>query len=1352
MARVPTATARVGMVGVVALVAGVMMIAGVTLQQALNGPAFADSTPYETFCPGTPLGAVVLNDVVVTGALSPASPSVGQSFSLTGFQTQEQLPASVVQSAEATGLTSLTGSLTTTIDTTGATPASLSTGTVNFTIPLPNPVPPSGVMVSIPSVTVGPFMATSPNIAVSAAPESQTMDIDGAGIGLISLHCSDYPNDSLPSGFTNDMPPGLPISPVIATAGQVTPPPPSPLTGAYELYCPHTPVGDLVFNDVTTSATIAPATLSAGDQFQVTGYQTDIPIPPGAVTAAVGLGNGGFDGLAASYVDAYGTTSSQLPTGSMGFSVPIPNPVPSTALPLDIPSSTTSVGPFTALGGPVTIAQDQSILVVAELSSKAFTMSCTAYPNDSVAASGPTATPPAAAPIRPVIATASASGTPITTTTTPFRPGGPGPGSQKPGAPYELYCPRTPVGDIVVNDVVTTGSISPSSLNEGDAFQITNLETQITIPQAVAQQAENLGLTTLSGNLSLFLGVSGAQGGGIYPIASGGSGSTVTTAPGNGVVLVPFPGPFAGQQVLSFSVTLPSPVPSTGVQFTATPAPGSQPETFVATGGPISVFVNGSNLNVLAFGDRFGLFCGTLANDTVPTGLSIRPPGTGYVEPLVTTASATVIPPPPSAPGAYELYCPGTPVGNLVMNDATSSASLSPADPSAGQQFQVTGYGSQLPLPAAVVSAAAALGNTSITGSATTTLDAVGATPASLPSGTLSFDVPIPNPVPSSGVVLSTTPVTVGPFTATGGTVSVSQNRSISLTVSANGSDTAPPASFTCTSYRNDTILPSGITLLQPFGPPVSPVLVPSAPTLAVTPSTGLSNGESVSVTGAGDQANALGAILECNTAAGEPTVALGSPVSAPVPIGCTAPTYNQVTNTSSAGTISATYTVTTGTQGPPCGAANDVITPCPTTDSAGQDPTTDAANYPCPPTAAQQASGATCIVLYGDENGDRASAGIQFGGSVPPPPTTTPGPPPTIPPGGTTGPYELYCPGTPVGNIALNGVTTTASIPTGLSAGQTFNASNFQTQVTIPSSIASAAAALGNTAISGTAVVKVDASGATPATISAGDIAINVPLPSPIPSTGITLNLPSTPGTVGPFTATGDAITLTLDPVVQLTLVVSGSDLGLTCKPYTNNSASTGITSSAPPGSPISPVIATEFSSSTPTTIAGTGAGTTTTSPDSPGATSATSDATTTTVQGSATTTTIQGSTTSDATTTTIQGSTTIQQVTSTTVGAATKAGAGDSGSSTSSPIVQASSGSLAFTGPGTATGWIVTTGAALVVLGLAMLILVDAPRRFRWALARRGTVERVGPPGAGLTSESRGADSREVLWVDGP
>ncbi|HVA04707.1 MAG TPA: hypothetical protein VMU64_13305, partial [Acidimicrobiales bacterium] len=420
MRRFPIVAARISVAGAVALIAGSMMIVGVTVQ-ALTAPAFADTSAFELFCTNTPIGNLVFNDVVMTGSLSPAAPSPGQQFSLANFQSQVTVPADIVQEATAVGNTSIAGTASATIVATGATPSSLSTGSLAYAQTIPNPVPASGVVLNAPSTpaTIGPFTATSSNISLSLG-SSITITFNDIAIpgALPPLNCSAYPNDVMSSGLAQAIPPGLPISPVIAAAGSVPTPttvPAGAVTGPYELYCPHTPVGDLVFNDVTTSATISPGTLSAGNQFQVSGYQTDIPIPVGAVTAAVGLGNGSFDGLAASSVDAYGATPSQVPTGSMGFDVPIPNPVPSSGLALDIPSSPTTVGPFTATGGPVTIAQDQSVLVVAKLSSKAFKMSCTAFPNDSIATSGSTSTPPAATPIRPIIATTNASGTPITT-------------------------------------------------------------------------------------------------------------------------------------------------------------------------------------------------------------------------------------------------------------------------------------------------------------------------------------------------------------------------------------------------------------------------------------------------------------------------------------------------------------------------------------------------------------------------------------------------------------------------------------------------------------------------------------------------------------------------------------------------------------------------------------------------------------------------------------------------------------------------------------------------------------------------------------------------------------------------
>ena len=858
MGRSPTAAARVGVAGVVALIAGSMMIVGVAVQ-ALTAPAFADTSAFELFCTHTPIGDLVFNDVVLSGSLTPASPAPGQQFSLTNFQATLVVPADIVAAATAVGNTSITGTASATIAATGATPATMATGSLAYGATIPSPVPSSGMPLAVPSTpaAIGPFTATGSYVALSLG-SAITLTFSDIAIpgGLPPLECSAYPNNVLPTGFAQGMPPGLPLSPVIASAGSTPPTTTSAagaVTGPYELYCPHTPVGDLVFNDVTTSATVSPGSLTAGDHFQVTGYQTDIPVPAGDVAAAAGLGNSSFDGLAASAVDVYGATPPQLPTGSMGFDLPIPNPVPSSGLALNLPASPMSVGPFTASGGPITIAQDQSMLVVAKLSSKAFKMECTAFPNDSIATSGSTGIAPTSTPIRPIIATASASGTPLPTTTTTFGPGGPGPGNQTPGAPYELFCPSTPVGNIALNDVVTTASITPAALNEGDRFQLTNLQTQFTIPQGIAQQAENLGLTTLSGDLSMFLEVSGTG----YPGFPGPivgavnpGGPVVTTSPGAGAsptttvigVPGPYPGPypfpFPGENDMSFNVTLPSPVPSTGVQFTATPPVGFPSQTFIAAGGPIQVFASGANLNVSAFGDRFGLFCDTLVNDSVPTGLSIQEPFNGFTQPLIATGSATSIPPPPpppGPPGSYELYCPGTPVGNIALNNVDTTGTITPSDPAPGQQFNLTGYQTTLAIPASIAGAAEALGNSALTGTATGAVDASGATPAQISTGTMTLDAPLPSPIPPGGITLTlpAPPGTIGPFTASGGAITLAEDGSVQLVLIVSGSN----LTLRCSAYPNNTE-PTGIVSTFPVASPISPTITTAgvAPVPTTTP------------------------------------------------------------------------------------------------------------------------------------------------------------------------------------------------------------------------------------------------------------------------------------------------------------------------------------------------------------------------------------------------------------------------------------------------------------------------------------------------------------------------------------
>ncbi len=119
----------------------------------------------------------------------------------------------------------------------------------------------------------------------------------------------------------------------------------------------------------------------------------------------------------------------------------------------------------------------------------------------------------------------------------------------------------------------------------------------------------------------------------------------------------------------------------------------------------------------------------------------------------------------------------------------------------------------------------------------------------------------------------------------------------------------------------------------------------------------------------------------------------------------------------------------------------------------------------------------------------------------------------------------------------------------------------------------------------------------------------------------------------------------------------MSGAPLSLTCTAYPNDTVTpSGITTSTPSASPIAPVIA----------VAG-GGSTTTTAPP--------------------------------AVTTT------------------TKAPAGGGTTAPTAKPVTAPSGSLAFTGAGPGIGILGVIGAALIVLGFALLVLVDAPRR---AMAR--------------------------------
>ncbi len=168
MGRVSKLTARIGMAGAIAVVAGSLMIVGVAVQ-SLTAPAFADTSAFELFCTGTPIGNLAFNDVVISGSLSPAAPTAGQQFSVNNFQAQVPIPTPIAQAAAAVGNMSLSGTANAALTATGATPASMPTGGLVYDEPIPNPIPPSGLALAVPSspVTIGPFTATSSDITLA---------------------------------------------------------------------------------------------------------------------------------------------------------------------------------------------------------------------------------------------------------------------------------------------------------------------------------------------------------------------------------------------------------------------------------------------------------------------------------------------------------------------------------------------------------------------------------------------------------------------------------------------------------------------------------------------------------------------------------------------------------------------------------------------------------------------------------------------------------------------------------------------------------------------------------------------------------------------------------------------------------------------------------------------------------------------------------------------------------------------------------------------------------------------------------------------------------------------------------
>ena len=173
----------------------------------------------------------------------------------------------------------------------------------------------------------------------------------------------------------------------------------------------------------------------------------------------------------------------------------------------------------------------------------------------------------------------------------------------------------------------------------------------------------------------------------------------------------------------------------------------------------------------------------------------------------------------------YELYCAKSPVGNIVMNDVVTTGTMRPATPASGTSFTVTHYQTTFRFPTVLVSASAALGNRVMSGMATTAVDAVGATPKLVPSGTINYSVRIPKKIRPSGlaIALRRSPVKVGPFKAIGSKIMIRENRHLTLTFVVSGNT----LTMVCLAYPNNT-LSTGVTTTKPKGSPISPVIASS--------------------------------------------------------------------------------------------------------------------------------------------------------------------------------------------------------------------------------------------------------------------------------------------------------------------------------------------------------------------------------------------------------------------------------------------------------------------------------------------------------------------------------------------
>ena len=240
---------------------------------------------------------------------------------------------------------------------------------------------------------------------------------------------------------------------------------------------------------------------------------------------------------------------------------------------------------------------------------------------------------------------------------------------------------------------------------------------------------------------------------------------------------------------------------------------------------------------------------------------------------------------------------------------------------------------------------------------------------------------------------------TLGVVALVAGAVLLGTGVAVSAQPSSKAAVAAPNKKKPTTTTSTSTTMPPAPTTTQPCTGPatatatgVNTSVTPNTTaTLTMSPGSCIVGGTVVTISGSGFQDTSAGTFLECNSDPNQPVMTNYPIPNADIPISCTSPFAGPgVKVTSSSGNIGpVSFTILTALDGvgPPCGPSACTGASA-STDSSGGNPFTDAAQYPCPPTAAQMAAGDTCGIIFGDSNGDGVTIPISFNLNVAPPQT----------------------------------------------------------------------------------------------------------------------------------------------------------------------------------------------------------------------------------------------------------------------------------------------------------------------------------------------------------------------------